>query len=418
MQSGLSIIVFSHLRWDFVYQRPQHLLSRIASKHRVIFIEEPIFSNQPPHWQISQPSDNVAVCRPCTPSHTLGFDGDQIRYVKELLPDLMRRENLQEYVLWFYTPMALPIADELEPRAIIYDCMDELSAFLNAPPQLIGLEKELLANADLVFTGGPSLYRAKKDRHPHVHCFPSSVDVRHFASAADRVPEAQDQCGLAHPRLGYFGVIDERFDAALLSAVAEARPQWQIVIVGPIVKIDADTLPRNPNIHYFGQRSYAELPSYLTGWDLCIMPFARNQSTKFISPTKTLEYMAAEKTIVSTPITDVVEPYGDIVYSGGAPEEFIDACDRALNAGERDRAERLKKMRSVLARTSWDATATNMEDLIGRAITAKRPARPPVRMAGWLSWARVPPALARHTMWAKIRCWWSRTPAWAVGADR
>ncbi|HEY1337773.1 MAG TPA: NAD(P)-binding protein, partial [Bryobacteraceae bacterium] len=297
-------------------------------------------------------------------------------HLRELVRSLLEEEQLKDYVLWFYTPMALPLAEGLTPLATVYDCMDELSAFLHAPPELLQREAALLERADLVFTGGPSLYGAKKDRHPHVYCFPSSVDAKHFAAAANGMQEAEDQASLPHPRLGFFGVIDERFDVPLLRAMAEAHPEWQIALVGPVVKIDPATLPRNPNIHYFGQRTYQQLPSYLKGWDVCLLPFARNQSTKYISPTKTLEYMAASKMIVSTPITDVAEPYGEIVYLGSTPEEFIAACESALSASAEERAARQKKMREVLSRTSWDETAKRMSELIAGAMAAKKQSRP------------------------------------------
>ncbi|PWU02268.1 MAG: UDP-galactopyranose mutase [Terriglobia bacterium] len=365
MQTTPTILTFCHLRWDFVYQRPQHLMSRLALSHRVIFIEEPVFSEASlPEWESSQPQSNVLVLRPRTPSRAPGFHQEQLPYIQTLMGELVAKEDLRDYILWFYTPLALPAAEGLNPRAVVYDCMDELTGFLNAPPQLVTREVELLGRADLVFTGGRSLYRAKKDQHPRVYCFPSSVDGRHFAAAANGMTEAAEQGPLPHPRLGFFGVIDERLDTALLSTMAEAHPEWQIVMVGPVVKIDPATLPHNSNIHYYGQRAYEDLPSYLKGWDVCLLPFARNAATKYISPTKTLEYMAAGKMIVSTPITDVAEPYGDIVYLGATPEEFVEACERAIAASPAERAERIARMREVLAKTSWEATVREMEALL------------------------------------------------------
>src|SRR5579871_4222006 len=365
MQESPAILTFSHLRWNFVHQRPQHILSRLARRHRVVFVEEPILDHsEAPRWQFEKPAPNVVVCRPHTPCEAPGFDDRQLPYLRQLLPELIERQNLADYLVWFYTPLPIVLTRQLRPQAVIYDCMDELAAFLGAPPELFLREEELLAKADLVFTGGPSLYRAKKDRHPRVYCFPSSVDAQHFASAHNGLEEAPDQVSLPHPRLGYYGVIDERLDLNLLESVATAHPEWQIVVVGPVVKIDPFTLPRNPNIHYFGQRPYAQLPAYLRGWDVCLMPFARNRSTQFISPTKTLEYMAAGKTIVSTPITDVAEPYADIVYLGGTTEEFIAGCEKAVSVGREERNARVRSMREVLSRTSWDATAAAMQKLI------------------------------------------------------
>jgi UDP-galactopyranose mutase len=371
-QPHYSMVVFSHLRWNFVYQRPQHLLSRLASKRPVFFVEEPELDREgPARWERSSPHPNVTVLKPRTPIEAPGFNADQLAALEPLIAELAAELAGTTLLAWLYTPMALPLAEALAPDAIAYDCMDELSLFLGAPPELLSREAALLECADVMFTGGPSLYRAKQARHPNVHCFPSSVDAGHFRQAREGLPEAPDQAGLSHPRLGFYGVIDERLDLALLDAVARARPDWQIVLVGPVVKIDPDSLPRRPNIHYFGQRSYEELPRYLAGWDVCLLPFARNDATRFISPTKTLEYMAAELPIVSTPITDVAEPYGDIVYLGSTPEEFLAAGDAALAAGPEERAQRAAGMRRVLAGTSWELTAASIETLLAAALTRR-----------------------------------------------
>lgn len=362
-----TVIVFSHLRWDFVFQRPQQLLSRMAQHQKIIFFEEPVFTEGEAFLDITEPLPNLEVWRPHTSSPAMGFHDEQLPYLKPLLAEGIREARVSEYLVWFYTPMALPLAQSLTPKVIIYDCMDELSAFLNAPRQLLQRETALLKIADLVFTGGPSLYEAKKDRSERVYCFPSSVDAAHFSRGQAGQPEAQEQTDLPHPRLGFFGVIDERVDLALIDALAVQKPAWQIILVGPVVKIDPAQLPRRSNIHYFGQQDYARLPEFLAGWDVCLLPFARNAATRFISPTKTLEYMAAERPIVSTPITDVAQPYGDIVYLGDSHAEFIAACEAALAAPEHQRMARTVKMRTVLTRTSWDATVEAMQELIAQA---------------------------------------------------
>jgi UDP-galactopyranose mutase len=378
MSKTYDLVVFSHLRWDFVFQRPQHLLSRLAQRHRVIFIEEPI--HQPdaePHWERMNPAPNVTVARLHTPEPAPGFHDAHVAMMGEQASGLLRDEGVGEYVLWMYTAQALPHAQALaaahEPEVVVYDCMDELSAFLNAPRELLEREAALLEWADLVFTGGPSLYEAKRTRHPRVHCFPSSVDAAHFRGAQGAIPEAEDQAALPHPRLGFYGVIDERLDLALLGELAAAHPDWQIVLVGPVVKIAAETLPQSPNLHYIGMRSYEHLPSYLAGWDVCLLPFALNDATRYISPTKTLEYMAAERPIVSTPIADVVQPYGEIVYIGAGLQSFIEQCERALNSDADERERRYAAMRKVLAQTSWDRTAKRMEELIDEVAVAHTP---------------------------------------------
>ncbi|MEO7496254.1 MAG: NAD(P)-binding protein, partial [Massilia sp.] len=278
-------------------------------------------------------------------------------------------------IVWFYTPMALPLLQQLQPALVVYDCMDELAAFKNPPKQLLQRETALLNLADLVFAGGPSLYEAKRDRHPNVHCFPSSVDVGHFSQALARDTSHPAQAAIARPRLGFYGVIDERFDTGLIAAMADAHPDWQIVLVGPVVKIAEDSLPRRTNIHYLGQQPYEALPPFLAGWDVCLLPFALNESTRFISPTKVLEYMAAELPIVSTPIADVVAPYGDVVAIGHSHAEFIAACEAALTMAAPQREAMLARMREIVARTSWDRTAGEMATLLGQAPSGRSETR-------------------------------------------
>jgi UDP-galactopyranose mutase len=345
-------------------------MARLAGTRPVFFIEEPVADVAgPARWERSTPAPGVTVLRPYTPSTAPGFHEEQLPYLRALVAELVEAEEIADVVAWLYTPLALPLARELEPTALVYDCMDELSLFQGAPPELVEREAELMAAADVMFTGGRSLYRAKRGRHPNLFCFPSSVDAAHFRRAAKAaLPEPLDQAPLPHPRLGFFGVIDERLDLALLDGVARRRPEWQIVMVGPVVKIDAASLPRHPNILYTGQRSYAELPGYLAGWDVCLLPFALNDATRFISPTKTLEYMAAEKPIVSTPITDVAEPYGDIVFLARTADDAVAACEAALHESDTERHRRTAKMRAVLAHTSWDTTADTMRQLLARAL--------------------------------------------------
>jgi UDP-galactopyranose mutase len=292
----------------------------------------------------------------------------------KLLRGLVGAEEFLRPVAWVYTPMAQPLLEAIDPALVVYDCMDELSLFLGASSELGRMEAALLERADLVFTGGASLYEAKRKRHPRVSCFPSSVDARHFAQArpaAHAIPEPADQAAIPRPRLGYCGVIDERLDLAVLDAVAASHPEWQIVMVGPTVKIDPATLPKRPNIHYVGQRPYEELPAYMAGWDVCLLPFARNDATRFISPTKTLEYMAADRPIVSTPIADVVRSYRDIVYLADTPAAFVQACERALTAPAEERDARSAAAAAVLAQTSWDTTALRMEQLIEESIAGR-----------------------------------------------
>jgi protoporphyrinogen oxidase/glycosyltransferase involved in cell wall biosynthesis len=356
-----TIIVFSHLRWNFVYQRPQQLLSRLAQFYHVVFVEEPVWDAGPSRLDLSTPAPNVTVCQPRTSVQAPGFHDDQLAALQPLLSQITPADDP---IVWFYTPMALPLLPALHAGLVVYDCMDELAAFKNAPKQLLQRETALLARADLVFAGGPSLFEAKRSRHANAHCFASSVDTVHFEQALDRHNGHPAQAEIGRPRLGYYGVIDERFDPVLVAALADAHAHWQIVLVGPILKIDPASLPQRQNIHYLGQQLYQALPHFLAGWDVCLLPFAKNESTRFISPTKVLEYMAAELPIVSTSIADVAVPYGDIVTIADTPELFVAACEAALAATPEQHAAMAARMRAVVSATSWDATVEQMHALL------------------------------------------------------
>lgn len=371
------LVVFCHLRWGFVYQRPQHLLSRLSEHYRVLFVEEPVHCEGEPRLDRVPQGPNLEVLVPRTPVAAPGFHDDQLSVLKPLLAEFMRQEGIEDSLVWFYTPMALPLVAALKPRAVVYDCMDELSAFKNAPKQLRQRENALMKMSSVVFTGGPALFEAKRPLHPNVHCLPSSVDVHHFAPQRLRADsaEAQEAQRLqAHippgPRLGFYGVIDERLDLELVAAVADAHPEWQLVMVGPVVKIDPASLPQRPNITYLGMQSYALLPHLMAPWDLCLMPFALNESTRFISPTKTLEYMAGEKPVVSTAVRDVEVPYGGIVRIGRDPVDFIQGCEEMLALGEAERRLLVGRMQEALRKVSWDRSARTVARLLRQALRA------------------------------------------------
>ncbi|HZP86507.1 MAG TPA: glycosyltransferase [Burkholderiales bacterium] len=272
--------------------------------------------------------------------------------------------------------MALPLAIGASPARIVYDCMDELTAFKSAAPQLLERERALMQVADVVFTGGPSLYRSRLGKHPNLHCFPSSVDRAHFERARIAAVHAAQE-SLPTPRLGFFGVIDERLDYRLIGALAESHPQWQIMMVGPVAKVGPWALPRAANLHWMGRHAYAELPALLAGWDVCLLPFALNHATRFISPTKTLEYLAAGRPVISTAIHDVIDLYSDVVRIGDDVDDFIAACEAALSEGIEAREQRERAARAHLDRTSWDRTAAAMRGILeGAGDSAARSGRP------------------------------------------
>ncbi len=384
------LICFSHLRWDFVTQRPQHLMRRFAAERRVFFWEEPIACDHPLAYLEHHPfpADGVIALRPRVPHW---WDAAQVEAgLRALLDMLVATAVPSDPVLWFYTPIMLGFSDHLRASAIVYDCMDELAAFRFADPRLGEREAALIARADAVFTGGHSLYEAKRERHGNIHPFPSAVDTTHFGAARGAPPAPADQPAIPGPRLGFYGVIDERIDLALLGTVAAARPGWSFVMIGPVAKIDPATLPRLPNIHWAGARAYAELPAYLAGWDVALMPFAVNAATRFISPTKTPEYLAAGRPVVSTPIADVVRHYGALEAVGiaGDADAFVAACERALALPEK--GAWLAEADRLLATMSWDRTFAAMKERMAPARSAAPalvvanddPAAPAIRAGG------------------------------------
>ena len=364
------LVCFSHLRWNFVFQRPQHLLSRFAKVYRLFYVEEPIFHDHEDVVHITLTKENVFVVIPHLKhgANEVSIDKRQERLLKSLFTNL----RLNNFIFWYYTPMALSFTSSFNPAMVVYDCMVELSAFKFAPASLKSNETELLRKADVVFTGGHSLFEAKKHSHKNIHPFPSSIDKEHFFKARLKISEPLDQVKIPHPRIGFYGVVDERMDIDLIGEVARQKPSWHFVIIGPVVKIDPATLPKHSNIHYLGGKSYQELPEYLGGWDIAIIPFALNESTRFISPTKTPEYLSAGKPVISTSIRDVVQPYGtnNLVHIADSPADFIAAAEKELL--ETDRNNWLAKVDDFLSDISWDNTWKKMMDLIDHRVREKQ----------------------------------------------
>ncbi len=367
----LPLICFSHLRWDFVYQRPQHLLSRFAEVQPVYYFEEPVLSSNGNYLDFSQRDYNLTIV---TPHLNLTESSEEkVKYIlqRDLLDQWLQEEIGQQFILWYYTPMALSFTNHLKPSLLVYDCMDELSAFRFAPAQLKKMEHDLLSRADLVFTGGLSLYEARKENLTNIFLFPSSVDKNHFQKARNISDEPSDQALILGPKAGYAGVIDERFDVKLLYEIATNSPEWNFIIIGPVVKIDPQLLPNLNNIFYFGMKSYDDLPAYMSGWNFGLLPFALNESTRFISPTKTPEYLAAGLHVISTPIKDVVDTYSgkDLIYIASTGKEFSTRLNEEYD--DTPNIEWLKRVDNFLKQNSWHHTWEKMNDLMKRALQNK-----------------------------------------------
>jgi len=366
------LLCLSHLRWDSVYQRPQHLMSRAALSYSVVFFEEPMqvpAGPDLPRLVTRMTPERVLVATPwvAPDQDEAAVEAQQARLLEELLAALARPVQ----VAWFYTPMAFSFARSLRAAITVFDSMDELSAFRGASPRLALLEQRLLRSADLVFAGGRSLHEAKSRLHPQVYLFPSSVDALQFQRARGTIKEPEDQAGLPRPRLGFHGVVDERMDLGLLAAIADRRPAWQIVLVGPVAKLDPATLPRRSNLHWLGQKPYASLPSYLSGWDVGLMPFTLNEATRYVSPTKTPEFLAAGVPVVSTPVADVVHDWGSngLVEIASGADDVVAAVERLL---ARPKQAWLARADQRLRGMSWTATWAQMHHLMQDATRTTR----------------------------------------------
>jgi glycosyltransferase involved in cell wall biosynthesis len=389
------LICISHLRWDFVWQRPQHILSRLAKHYRVFFVEEPMTDTSAgePHLAVSRGRGEstvivIRLMQPAGENRWIGHgdpetQGTYDRLLAEFFGQQDKQPDSKDRILWLYTPMAAPFVAALQPDLLVYDVMDELSAFKGAPAALREQDRTMLRTADVVFTGGVSMYRARLPYANNIHLFPSGVEIDHFARAAERnVPEPLELSVMTGPIIGYFGVIDERMDMAALEALATSHPEWNIVMLGPVVKIDPGELPQAPNLHFLGMKDYQELPSYLAYFDVALVPFAMNEATRYLSPTKTLEYLAAGKPVVAAPIADIVELYGDYVRIAETPQEYVSLTEAALAEVEAEtgaeRRARTVKVDKLLQLHTWDYIAGEMQKLIEAA------ARPDIATEGQL----------------------------------
>jgi glycosyltransferase involved in cell wall biosynthesis len=376
-QLDYPIIVHCHLRWEGVWQRPQQFLSRISKHHRVLFVEGPqlVETNDAPTYKLL-PAPNfphVMVMQTFFPSSRfhdgVWVDAERLRLLQEAMAVPLAGQ-FDEPVQWFYDPMAVTaFVGKMEERAVVYDCMDQLSQFKFAPPELIQREKELLAKADVVFCGGRKLHESKSRLNSNCHFYGCGVEIEHFGKARSQDLAVPHDLDFIHrPMLGYFGVVDERLDYELIEKLADANPDWSIVIIGPLAKVDPNALPVRVNIYWLGKRDYAQLPAYTKAFSVCLMPFALNEATEYINPTKALEYMATGKQIVSSAVPDVVSNFSSVVKVASSHEEFIQFCREAVATPDQSAIQRGVEMAE---QNSWDSIVAKLEEHVRHVLKGK-----------------------------------------------
>jgi len=371
------IIVHCHLCWDWVWQRPQQFLSRLSQRHKILFVEtigpDPQLATPVARYRTAENSPNITILRLQFPSWRWGdsdyVDSERRRIVQEFVAEGPLQGQFENPVQWFYDPMAVPaFAGHMKERLTVYDCMDELSKFKGAPPQIIQREATLLKTAEVVFTGGRKLFESKRQHNDNCHFYGCGVDGEHFGKARSETTAVPEQLQkLKKPVLGYFGVVDERMDYELVAALADANSDWSVAIVGPVMKVDPGALPQRPNLHWLGQQTYRDLPAFCKGFDVCLMPFALNESTEFINPTKALEYMATGRMIVSTAVPDVVSNFGTVAKVANSKEEFIELCRKAVMAPE---AQTIERGLQMVGDNSWEAIVAKLEHHIEEALVS------------------------------------------------
>lgn len=376
--SDFPIVVHSHLGWDWVWQRPQQFLSRLSARHRVLFVEGPVPVEgiAAANMTLREVPDfpNIVVVQMQMPakrwSDGAWVDKERRRLVQSVLAGPLG-QSFANPVQWFYDPMAVTaFAGHLNERALVYDCMDQLSQFKGAPPELVKRERELLAVADVVFAGGPKMWAAKREHNSNCFSYGCGVDVKHFGKARKATtPLPFDVAQLRGKVLGYFGVVDERMDYELVAALADHDPGWHVVIVGPTAKVDRKDFPERPNLHWLGGRDYAQLPAYAKAFDVCLMPFAINEATEYINPTKALEYMATATPIVSTAVQDVVLQFSDVVRVADSHAGFIAFCEREAH---RPTASRVRRGLQLARRNTWDSIVAQLEMHVEDVLVSKR----------------------------------------------
>ena len=384
-ESRTAIVFISTHPFAGLWQRPQQIAVRLAKSYSILYFWPRYASDlarRRGNSQQVEPESALSV-RLVSPL-LLPFERaipaacrTNLGTVKSIISHRLWAEGFATApILWFYAPRFAPLLDSLEHSAVVYDIMDEHSAFSFARRDMRELEARLLRDADLVFAGTNTLAERKREFAPQVRYLPCGVEFEHFSAAAAKnlhVPPVLS--GVSGPVIGYFGAVDDRLDFDMLLAAAMRHPDWTILLAGPWLATKSRAeVQSQPNILMPGLVPYAELPAYLARFDVAVLPFVLNELTMHIHPTKVLEYLASRTPVVSTPIPDVVKFYSGIVKIASTPDEFIAAVENLLNTPDADAVERGYQMARA---SSWDALVESMrvdlEKAVGKHKTPKEP---------------------------------------------
>ena len=363
------LVVFSSQRWHFAWQRTQQLLTRLASNYRITVVEPPLTTHRDAYLECTPVAHGITLAVPHTRCDPGGFHADQFPVTARLLAQFMREHAIVAPLVWLDTPAALPLVQALAPRAVVYDCHDDAAAH-GGDDGLRHLEEQLMRVADVVIAGGPSLYESHRARHANVHCIANAVAAAHFAppspsaKSIEAVSARAIHAAIPNPRLGFFGVIDERIDLELLARVADLRPDWQIVMAGPLRGVTPAALPQRGNLMWLGAQTYAILPHLQAHWDLCLLPFKVDACAHHAAPIEALEFLAGQKSVVATPVHDVAALHGHIVRLAHGAHAFVEACRTAMcERGPLRRQRRIDALISVHSST-WERAADRVHKLL------------------------------------------------------
>ncbi|MEW6448454.1 MAG: glycosyltransferase [Bacillota bacterium] len=381
------IICLSSVNWDPIWTRKQQVLSRLHPSNRILYVEPPgtLISpfKDPSYWGkwrpwgrwVSRPRPNIYVFQP---PFVLPF-GNMYHWVGKLnqywlaawVNLAIHRLKIKHPILWTYLPGTAAVARLIKHAVLIYDCVDEHGAYkgLVSERTIWKLETELLRTADITFVTAPGLYQRRKDHARRIYYVPNAADVAHFNKACDpETPIPEEIRRLPSPRLCFVGVVQEWVDTELLARVARERPEWSIVLIGPVAPgISLHGLDKMPNVFFLGRKPKEVLPNYLKGCEVCLNLFRKSTLTANVSPLKFYEYLASGRPVVSTEMP-AVEEFADLIEIAADAPGFITAVEKALaeeNAGRREK--RLARAREH----SWEARVALMEEKIVQVLQEK-----------------------------------------------